>query len=84
MDEVSRLWLDIETEVGVDDQGRRVQPILGGRRSRPSLVDLPRPKPPTGRAGSCCAGRPRGSAEQAALVADTYRGKLGGGHYIQR
>lgn len=34
------LWLDFETGQGVDDDGRSIRPILGGRRQRPALLDL--------------------------------------------
>lgn len=34
------VWLDFVTGRGVDDGGRTVEPIIGGRRKRPKLVDL--------------------------------------------
>lgn len=34
------LWLDYTTGRGVDDNGRAIEPVLGGRRKNPKLVDL--------------------------------------------
>lgn len=38
--ERTTLWLDLGTGAGVDDAGRDVLPMLGGRRKKPTLVDL--------------------------------------------
>src|SRR6478735_4507450 len=40
LSEIPTLWLDVETGAGVDDNGAPVRPILGGRRQKPTLVDL--------------------------------------------
>jgi hypothetical protein len=37
---VPTLWLNITTGLGVDDDGNPVKPLIGGRRSKPHLVDL--------------------------------------------
>lgn len=37
---VSTVWLDFTSGHGVTDSGARVQPMLRGRRKRPTLVDL--------------------------------------------
>lgn len=34
------LWLDYATGRGVDDDGRTIEPVIGGRRKNPKLVDL--------------------------------------------
>lgn len=34
------IWLDWTTGRGVDDQARSIEPIIGGRRKKPKLVDL--------------------------------------------
>lgn len=34
------VWLDYATGRGVDEDGRTVEPVLGGRRKKPKLVDL--------------------------------------------
>lgn len=34
------VWLDERTAQGVDDAGRSVRPVIGGRRKHPQLVDL--------------------------------------------
>ena len=39
-DPIATVWLDYATGAGVDDDGRPLQPILGGRRRHPQLFDL--------------------------------------------
>lgn len=34
------VWLDYTTGTGIDDGGRTVKPLIGGRRQKPQLVDL--------------------------------------------
>lgn len=34
------VWLDYTSGSGVDDEGRPIGPILGGRRTKPRLIDL--------------------------------------------
>ncbi|MFD7161367.1 hypothetical protein ACFV9C_42745 [Kribbella sp. NPDC059898] len=36
----STLWLDFVNGTGVNDAGQVITPVIGGRRSKPSLVDL--------------------------------------------
>lgn len=37
---IPTVWLDFETGAGLDNEGRPITPIIGGRRRRPQLVDL--------------------------------------------
>lgn len=38
--DVPTVWLDFTSGSGVDDAGRAVSPLIGGRRTKPQLVDL--------------------------------------------
>ncbi|MEU4607617.1 hypothetical protein AB0F43_31920 [Kribbella sp. NPDC023972] len=38
--DVPTLWLDFVSGAGVDDAGKAIQPLVGGRRTKPNLVDL--------------------------------------------
>lgn len=37
---IPTLWLDYTTGAGVDDAGHLIKPLIGGRRTKPQLVDL--------------------------------------------
>ena len=84
MSAIATVWLDVETGIGVDDQGRAVRPLLGGRRSKPTLVDLLNTGAHHGATRVMLSGKfPTVSAQRAHWLLVSTEGWVGGGHYIK-
>ena len=84
MSSIATVWLDVETGLGVDDQGRAVRPLLGGRRSKPALVDLLNTAAQHGATRVMLSGKfPTVSAQRAHWLLVATEGWVGGGHYIK-
>jgi len=84
MSEIATVWLDVESGVGIDDQGRGVKPILGGRRSKPALVDLLNTGAHHGASRVMLCGKfPAVAVNRPHWLLVPTEGWIGGGHYIR-
>lgn len=84
LSEISTLWLDVETGVGVDDAGTPVRPILGGRRKKPALLDLLNTAAHHGATRVMLSGKfPTVSAAKTHWLLVATEGWAAAGHYVK-